>query len=212
MPAKAKRTKQAALAIGARRKTTTVLVADGFQNPGYSKAEKIVDAADLLFRHHQIDADQHAAAQLFAAAFEAVPERLHCALANVGMSRGTHVGAIEPGLAALRAAQTLRQARELLGELDYHLCKLLLVDGLSLSAVSRRVFGARLSVRDVGHIASRFRLACDQLADEWLPRRHRRCSVYRPVDARPVDVVVGVIDPKAIVGRTAHASWRSVSR
>lgn len=206
----AKRLKREALAIQ-RRKTETVLVADGFQNPGFSKVEKIVDAADQLYRHHQVDADQHAAAQLLARAFEAVPGGLHCALATLGMSRSV-VGPTEPSLAALRAAERLREARELLGELDFHLCRLILVDGLALSAVARRIFGARLSVRDVGHISSRFRLALDQLVDKWLGRRRRHFAVYRAADAKPVAGDAGEIQHSALHHATAHAGWRTVTR
>jgi hypothetical protein len=188
------------------RKTAKVNVASPYSH-GIDRVERVVDTVDAMHKRRQIDGRQKQAADTYRDAFETLGGRVGGAMDFDKVRAGTP-GA-PPAPPALLAAETLRQARAVLGELDGRIVELVAGVGHSIEHVAALVLGkAKLSDRDTEHVGRRLREALSMLADRWHPvSKASKIRGHIEDGAKPV---AGAAGTRSIDARVAHAAGHGV--
>jgi hypothetical protein len=166
------------------------LVADSFCGPHGSTdtVQRVSNPLIQLRNRHQIDPVQYAAGERYRIAAEHSRGRLACSLAMDAAGR-LPPASRAPSQAALDAAATLHEARELLGVVDTAVVHSVCGEGFSVIETARRLFQANGSVtyRQSEATGHRLKIALSLLADAWFPSRRRsiRRASFRLPDAVP---------------------------
>jgi hypothetical protein len=177
---------------------------------------RVVDSIDLMHRAGQIDSRQRLAACRYRDAWDAVGGGIP---SQLDASRGGGGGAMGcvPGQTQLLAAETVREAGRLLGNVDSRLVTWTCCEGLTVSEAAARLLapGGKATARQVSETGGRLRLALRQLADLWLPQGESRIVARRFVEGldegveRPEGAAPGGVY-EVEKTRVVHASARNI--
>jgi hypothetical protein len=182
----ARRKARQSLTAAARRH----LVTDSFCGPHGSTdtVQRVANPLAQLRNRRQIDPVQYAAGERYRTAAEHIRGKLACPLAAEAAGRLPPASRAPPE-AALDAAATLREARELLGVVDTAVVHSVCGEGFSVIETARRLFRANGSVtyRQSEATGHRLKIALSLLAEAWFPSRRRSIAraSFRLPDAVP---------------------------
>ena len=183
------------------RKTVPTTVVSPF-NHGIDRPERILDTVEIMFKRRQMDARQKEAADTYRRAFDTVGASVGGAM-DFDKVRGATPGA-PPGPPAMMAAELLRRARAMLGELDSLIVELIVGAGYAVDQATVLALGKTApSERDCEYVGKRLRDALTRLADVWSPvSKGSKIRGEIADGARPVACAEGMLDR----GRVAHAA------
>jgi hypothetical protein len=175
---------------------------------GIDRVERVIDTVEAMHRRRQIDAAQKRAADTFRDAWDALPSGMGGSM-DFDKVRGAGTPGAPPGPRAMIAAETLRAARAVLGELDALIVELVVGVGHSIEQAAAAVLGkATLSARDHEYVGKRLRDALTTLAGKWHPvSTGSRIRGHLEDGAKPV---AGAAGTRSIEGRVAHAREQGV--
>lgn len=182
-----------------------VLAADPVERIG--NIVRTLPSVRRLRGKNKLDQRQHMAAETYRDAFERV-------LAPLGGSMDfneriqTRYADRSPTEACLLAAETLKEAKNLLGSQSIIIIESIVCDGRGIEECARKIYGVRdddkITARDVNYVGRRLREALTELADLWHPQTRRpRMQGYRPAQGETVsgDAGVRTMDIKPFVMR-----------
>jgi|GEM_PF-6257573 len=185
------------------------------------RAEWAVDTLRTMARAHQIDDRQLMAVTQFREAFDAVGASIGGAL-DPDKIRGAASGSPPPAM--LAAADTLLEARHMLGEQQFDVVAKIIGSGMTISECTATIHGKLMLDPGSGEVVPKdrrrrsedrtftarlFRDGLTALADAWVPQaRSGRIRTDRQPDAKPVSQ--GDAPSSIERGHVVHASSRRI--
>ncbi|WP_416193721.1 hypothetical protein [Nitrobacter sp. TKz-YC01] len=145
---------------------------------------------------NKLDQRQHMAAETYRDAFERVRAPLGGSMDFNGRVQ-TRYADRSPTEACLLAAETLKEAKNLLGSQSIIIIESIVCDGRGIEECARKIYGIsdddKITARDVNYVGRRLREALTELADLWHPQTRRpRMQGYRPAQGEMVSGDAGV--------------------
>lgn len=159
------------------RKTVRTTVASPY-NHGIDRPERVMDTVDVMHKRRQITAEQKRAAEIYRDAFDECTASMGGVM-DFDKVRGAGTPGAPLGPRSMEAAETLRQAREQLGQFSRDVVEFVVGRGYSIEETAKRVsptgkdiffFKKTVSDREVEAMGKRFRDALTELANLWFPK------------------------------------------
>lgn len=201
---KHKRKKARADRIAGGRLVRKQTVEGGYEN-GFDKVHVVIDTISAMRARGQLSQAQHMAAEKYRIAWGANASLGSCL--DDSKTGGSAFGPRGKAVHLIEATETLRHAREILGQRDGEVVRLIVGEDLTIkeaTVVLCKAFGAAPTQRHVDGIGMRLRDSLDTLALAWFGnikggKRRMRPSAMTE-DARPTVVRPGrrEIEPQAV--------------
>jgi hypothetical protein len=171
-----------------------VLAADPVERIG--NIIRTVPSIRRLRGKNKLDQRQHMAAETYREAYEAVRRSLGNTMDFSGIG-GAFIATTSAQEKVAIAAQSLKEARNLVGSQSIIIIESIVCDGHGIEECARKLYGLseedKMAARDVNYVGRRLREALTELADLWHPQTRRpRVQGYRPAQSEIVSGDAGI--------------------
>lgn len=168
---------------------------------------RVIPAANRLHGKNKLDGRQLLAADNYRDAYEAMRRSLGNTMDFSGIGGVSNATTPAQEKVAI-AAQSLKEARNLVGSQSIVIVESIVCDGRGIEECARNLYGVqdgeKIAARDVNYVGRRLREALTELADLWHPQTRRpRVQGYRPAQGETVvgDAGIRNVDIKPFVMR-----------
>lgn len=186
-------------------KTRVEQVASPWNN-GFDRVTRVIDTIGAMKKRRQISEQEYEAAARFRWAFESCHGGIKSAL-NDSTVATTEPSWKAPSDHMMKAAEIIKEARNLLGVTDYQILQMVAGQGMTVEETAGHLYGRVATGKpkpdDMRLVGARLRGSLSVLAIKWFgPVKRPRTRTYVSEGALPMIITAGgTVEP----GRAAHA-------